>query len=163
VVWLSVLIVGLAAVAAGIGVFWPGEPGESAFTSIHGESMEIYGRGLYRDDTVFKGALNRGTDVVTLALGIPLLSLAVLLYRRGSLRGALLLLGALTWFLYAYASATLGIAYNNLFLVYVALFAAGLYAFVLCFSSIDRDALRTSLGPACRAAAWRCSSSQAAS
>jgi hypothetical protein len=44
------------------------------------------------------------------------------LYRRGSLRGRLLLIGILTYFLYVYASIAFGAAYNALFLVYVGLF-----------------------------------------
>jgi hypothetical protein len=146
VVWLSVLIGALAVVAAGVGLVWQGGPGAFTFTSLHGEAVEIYWRGLYRYETVFKGALNRGTDFITLSLGLPLLIGAVQRYRHGSLRGSLLLLGTLPWFLYAYASAALGIAYNNLFLVYVTLFSASLYAFVLCLTSIDRAALRTHFG-----------------
>jgi hypothetical protein len=53
----------------------------------------------------------------------------------------LLLTGTLVWFLYVYASLALGTAYNNLFLLYVALFSAALGAFVLAFGSIDLQAL----------------------
>jgi hypothetical protein len=50
----------------------------------------------------------------------------------------LVLTGALTWFLYVGASYALGaVAYNNLFLIYVALFSASLFAFVLALTSID--------------------------
>ncbi|MBE9171522.1 hypothetical protein IQ238_29940 [Pleurocapsales cyanobacterium LEGE 06147] len=89
--------------------------------------MEIYGRGLYRYDTLFIGAGNRGTDAVTLFLGIPLLIFCIWLYRRGSLRGALLLIGTLVYFLYVYGSYALAIAYNNFFFVYIILFSASLY------------------------------------
>jgi hypothetical protein len=51
------------------------------------------------------------------------------------------LLGALAYFLYVYATRALGAAYNDLFLAYVALFAASLAAFVLCFVSFDLDEL----------------------
>jgi hypothetical protein len=50
--------------------------------------------------------------------------------------------GTLSYFLYVYASYVLGaVAYNELFLLYVALFSASLYAFVLAFTSIDPQAL----------------------
>ena len=138
VVWLTWLIAALALVAAGVGLFWPGGEGPSAFTTHRGQAVELYGRGVYRHDALFAGAGHRGTDAVTLLLGLPLLVAATPRYRRGSLRGGLLLLGALTWFLYAYASAALGaVAFNELFLVYVALFSAGLFALVLAFRSFD--------------------------
>jgi hypothetical protein len=142
VIWLSSLIVLLALIAAGVGLFWQDGGGSFSFTTLRGQSVEMYGRGLYRYDTSFVGAGNRGTDVVTLFLGIPLLVVSTVLYRRGSLRGGLLLTGALTWFLYVSASYALGaVAYNNLFLVYVALFSASLFAFVPAFTSIDAHAL----------------------
>jgi hypothetical protein len=146
-IWLSLLIGMLAVVAAAAGLLMQGGPGTSLFTTVHGEEVKIYGRGLYRNDTVFKGASNRGTDAVTLAFGIPLLIVSVFWYRRGSLRGALLILGTVPWFLYASASAALGIAHNGLFLVYVGLFAASLYAFILSFTTIDQNVLRASFTP----------------
>jgi hypothetical protein len=132
----------LALITAGVGLFWQDGGGSSSFTTLRGQTVETYGRGLYRYDTLFVGAGNRGTDTVTLFLGIPLLVLSTLLYRRGSLRGGLVLTGALTWFLYVGASYALGaVAYNNLFLIYVALFSASLFAFVLALTSIDIQAL----------------------
>jgi hypothetical protein len=86
--------------------------------------------------------------VVTLGLGIPLLVISTVLYRRGLLRGGLLLLGTLAWFLYVGVSYALGsVAYNEMFLAYVALFAASLYAFVLAFASVDLEALAVRFSP----------------
>ena len=147
VVWLSGLIAVLALVAAGSGLFWQDGGGRVAFTSVRGEAVEIHGRGVYRYDTRFIGAGNRGTDAVTLGLGLPLLVLSALRYRRGSVRGGLLLLGTLVYFLYVYASYALGTAYNSLFLVYIALSSAGLFAFVLAFTSLDRRALAAHCSP----------------
>ena len=148
VAWLSALILVLALVAAGAGLFWPGGEGPSSYTTVRGQTVELYGRGLYRYDTLFGGAGNRGTDAVVLTLGFPLLAVCTVLYRRGSLRGTLLLTGALTYFLYVYASAALGtVAYNELFLVYVALFSASLFALALAFRSIDLRALPAHCSP----------------
>jgi hypothetical protein len=129
---LASLVVILAVIAAGVGLFSRGGNGTETFTSERGQAVEMFGRGLYRHDSLFAGAGARGTDAVTLVLAIPFLIVATTLYRRGSGRGALLLAGALTWFLYVYASAALGtVAYNDLFLVYVALFSASLFALAL--------------------------------
>lgn len=147
VLWLSALIVVLASVSAGLGLFWQEGEGPLTFTTLRGQTVRMYGRGLYRHDTLFIGAGNKGVAAVVLALGVPLLILSALLYRRGSLRGALLLLGTLAYFLYVHASMALGAAYNPLFLAYVALFSASLFAFVLAFASIDRQVLPSHFGP----------------
>jgi hypothetical protein len=83
----------------------------------------------------------RAGDAVTLVLGVPLLVLSLLLYRRGSLKGGLLLAGVLAYFLYVYGSMAFGAAYNPLFLIYVALFAASLFALVLTLASFEVQAL----------------------
>lgn len=141
ITWLSALIAVLALVAAGSGLFWQGEGGTFTFTTLRGETVEMYGRGLYRYDTLFTGAGNRGTDAITLLLGIPFLLLSLRLYRRGSLRGGLLLAGVIAYFLYVYASLALSAAYNNLFLVYIVLFSASLFALLLAFASVNLQAL----------------------
>jgi hypothetical protein len=142
VVGLSWFIAALALVAAGAGVLWPGQGDPVSFTTIHGQVVELYGSGLYRNDTVFVAAGQRGTDAVTLLLGIPLLVASTLRYRRGSLRGALLLTGTLSYFLYVYASMALGtVVYNELFFAYVVLFSASLFAFMLAFAGINRSAM----------------------
>jgi hypothetical protein len=139
VVRLSWLIAALALVAAGSGQLWGVHDGPVSFTTVNGTVVELYGGGLYRSDTVFAAAGQRGTDALTLVLGIPLLVASILRYRRGSLRGGLLLIGTLGYFLYVYAGMALGtVVYNELFLVYVALFSVSLCAFVLAFAGIDR-------------------------
>ncbi|HEV2072191.1 MAG TPA: hypothetical protein VGR29_01000 [Thermomicrobiales bacterium] len=141
VVWLSGLIIILSLVAASAGLFWQDGEGPTTVTTVHGETVELQGEGVYRYDSILKAGANKGADVVTLVVSIPLLLVATYFFRHGSLRGAWLLTGTLVWFLYLYASLALGTAYNNLFLLYVALFSAALGAFVLAFGSIDLQAL----------------------
>lgn len=146
--WLSLLVAVLAVIATATGLWWGGgQEAPATVVSVRGETVELYGQGLYRYDSVFKGAANRGTDAVMLVAGVPFLLVTALLYRRGSVRGALLLTGALGWCLYLYATLAVGTAYNELFLVHVALFGASLYAFGLALGSIDIEALSHRLGP----------------
>lgn len=145
IIGLSALIAMLALIAASTGLFWQDGGQPFIFTSLRGQPVQIYGQGLYRYDTLFIGAANKANDVVTLILGIPLLVITTVLYRRGSLRASLLLLGTLFYFLYLYGTYAAGIAFNRLFLVYIALFSASLFAFVLIFTSIDRQMLSARL------------------
>ena len=138
---LVLLIAGLALLAAGSGLFWSpaGEPFQ--FATPRGELVTANGRGLYHFDTVSSAAQQRAQDVVTLALGIPLLLASARMAARGSLRGRLLLSGTLGYFLYTYASMSFNTAYNQLFLVYVALFSLSLFGFVLTLMTFDVAAL----------------------
>ena len=147
VVVLTALVAILSGFSALVGLLASGGDASATVVSVHGDVVELYGEGLYDADTVFKGAGNRGSDLVTLALGVPLLLAALVVYRRGSLRGALLLGGALSWPLYLYATMAVGAAYNQLFLVYVAIFSASLFALVLTLVSIDRDVLWARMAP----------------
>lgn len=107
IILLSSLAAMLALIAACAGLFWPGGAGPFTFTTLHGQTVQMSGRGLYGNDTLFAAAAYRGTDAVTLIAAIPMLVLALLLYGRGSLRGLFLLLGALAFFLYNSASMAL--------------------------------------------------------
>jgi hypothetical protein len=83
----------------------------------------------------------QANDLVALLLGVPLLVISFWFARRGSLRGQLLLAGTLGFFLYTYMSMCFGTAYNQLFLVYVALWGLSLYAFILGMMSFDLGTL----------------------
>jgi len=146
--FLVVMIVKLAVVAAGIGLFYDPPAGPMIPTSVEDAAMRMYGHGIYRYDSLLIGAGFRGVDAVTLCLGVPLLVISVLLYRRESFRGALLLTGTLAYFLYNYASMALSAAYNSLFLVYIALFSTSLFAFVMVMMSFDLASLPRRFSPA---------------
>jgi hypothetical protein len=139
--WLIPFIIILTLISAGVGLFYRDGSGVFPFTTVHGETVQISGQGLYFHDTLFTASLSWGTDMVTLFVCLPLLALSAWLYRRGSLRGGFLLTGVLAYFLYYGASLGLGTAYNRLFLVYIMLFSASFYAFILAFTGFDLEAL----------------------
>ena len=136
---LATIIVPLALLAAGAGVFWQGTGEPYPFQTLRGETVMIQGHGLYRYDTVNSASQEIGTDIVTLLIGIPLLITGIVLSRRGSLRGTLLLTGALGYFLYTYGAMSFLTAFNPLFIVYVTLFSLTLFGFILSLSNLDAD------------------------
>jgi len=135
------LIFILALFAVGMGLFYqtPGQP--YSFTSHRGETVVINGHGLYYYDTVSSAAQQRGNDMVTLFVGLPMLVVSTWMSFRGSLRGRLLLTGTIGFFLYTYMSMCMLTMFNTLFLVYVALFSLSLYAFILSMMSFDLETL----------------------
>ena len=139
VIRLALIIVPLALLAAGAGVFWQGEGEPYLFHTLRGEEVMIRGHGLYRYDTVLSSSQEVGQDVVTLLIGIPLLVAGIVLSRKETLRGHLLLTGALGYFLYTYGAMSFLTAFNPLFLVYVALFSLSLFGFILSIMNLNVD------------------------
>lgn len=111
--------------------------GEYQYKSIYGESVSIHGKGLYEHDSVSMAAQAIAQDYVTLFLGVPLLLLSFYLYRKGLLKGSLLLTGTLGYFLYTYVSYSFLSMYNSMFLIYVALMSASFFAFTLMMISFE--------------------------
>ena len=136
---LAIMIVPFALLAAGAGVFWQGTGEPYPFETLRGETVMIRGHGLYRYDTVNSSSQEIGTDIVTLLIGIPLLITGIFLSRKGTLRGQLLLTGALGYFLYTYGAMCFLTAFNPFFLVYVALFSLSLFGFILSMKNLDVD------------------------
>jgi hypothetical protein len=139
VIRLASFIIPLALFAAGMGVFWQGTGEPYPFDTLRGETVMIRGHGLYRFDTVNSASQEVAQDVVTLLIGIPLLFTGILLSHKGTMRGHLLLTGALGYFLYTYGAMCFLTAFNPLFLVYVALFSMSLFGFILSMMSLDVD------------------------
>lgn len=144
---LSVLVAILVAVYAGIGLFSTGGKGSFEFTTLHGETVEIYGQGIYSNDASFRAPIFRGTDAVNLFICVPVLLVALAWYRRGSLRGGLLLTSMLAFFLYNSASMAFGAAYNDILLLYIASFSTSFFALILAFLSIDLGVLEARTSP----------------
>ncbi|WP_410511073.1 hypothetical protein PaeBR_13220 [Paenibacillus sp. BR2-3] len=141
VVVLGLMIILLSAIAAGYGLFSSGGSGEYSFTTIRGETVQIDGKGIYAYDSVSMAAQARAQDAVTLFLGVPLLILSLILTVKGLIRGRLLLTGTLGYFLYTFASYCFLAMYNSMFLVYVVLFSACFFAFILTMMSFDKRML----------------------
>jgi hypothetical protein len=139
--FLVVLIFFLGSFAAAAGLFYGADGDSYLYTNHRGETVRLNGQGLYSFDTVSTAAEMQGNDLITLMVGLPLLAISSWYAFHGSLRGRLLLIGTLGFFLYTYMSMSMLTAYNNLFLVYVALFGLSLYAFILGFLTIDINEL----------------------
>ena len=92
--------------------------------------------GFYRDAPVLLPQLY-GQDLLTLAVAVPALLASALFAARGSLRGYVAWLGTLGYLLYAYASYAFVAAFNELFLVYVALLGLTLFTLVGGLARLD--------------------------
>ena len=117
--WLSSVIAALMVVASAVGLFVDG---------------------LYRDGPWAREAL-RGGDLTTIAVAAPVLVVSLLLARRGSRAAQAVWLGALTYSLYNYAYYVFGAAFNDIFVLHIALFSLSIAALVLAVANIDVGAI----------------------
>jgi hypothetical protein len=142
---LAVLVFVGAGLAALVGLldrssgFPRGSAAPAFLTNAWGESVRMEAGGIYRRDSFSAATQERAQDLVTLVLGLPLLAAAFFASARGGRLGKLLLSGALGYFLYCYGMMAVGTAYNELFLLYVGLFSASLYGFILSLMAIDLE------------------------
>ena len=126
-----ILVILLGIIVSAFGVFdtTGGEPRE--VTNAYGDSVRLYGYGIYANDSYFKAPLFRGTDLVMLLVAVPLLIAALAGFiQQQTMRRKIFLLSTLTLFLYYSASLAFGVTYNALHLAYIALFSASLFALV---------------------------------
>jgi hypothetical protein len=122
----SIAIAVLAAIANISGLFW---------------------KNLYQSDTVSITAQMMGQDLITLIIVIPLLLTSLYLIARDSLRGRLMWMGIMFYFIYTYASMSFAASFNQLFLVYVALFALSIYTFMGELLSMNIKKIKESFSP----------------
>lgn len=113
----------MAVLATGVGLFVPG---------------------FYRDAEVLLPQLY-GQDLLTLAVAVPALAGALYYAHHQSLRGYVVWLGVTGYLLYTYASYAFLTAFNELYLVYVALFALTLFTLIGGIVRIDPAALKDAL------------------
>jgi len=145
--FLVFLIVVLAATATTMGIFTNDGTGPYAYQSIRGKTVMIYGKGIYKDMSAEVAPQGIAQDYITLFAGIPLLVMALFMWRKGSRRGNYLLAGIVGYFLVTYLFYTVMGMYNKLFMVYVILMGASFYAFILTLLSFETKNLETLFKP----------------
>jgi hypothetical protein len=138
---LVMMIVVLSLIACGMAILSLDSRHQFEYKTVRGETVLIQGGGLYKYDSVSLASQGISQDVVTLVVGIPLLIVACVLTMKRSLRGKLLLTGTLGYFLYTYTSYAFALAFNVLFLLYVALFTLSLSSLILVIGSYDVNEL----------------------
>jgi len=121
----------LVLVAAAAGVFSETTGAHINFVTVRGEYATYQGSGLYRYDPASVASEGMIWDAIDLCVTLPLFAVAMVLSWRGSLRGRLLLSGLLFYFFYQYLQYAVMVAFNLLFLVYVAIFALSAVTFFL--------------------------------
>ena len=96
---------------------------------------------LYQDGSSWATAALRGGDLVTLAVAVPILVVAMVMANRGSARARLVWIGALAYTVYNFAFYVFGAAFNDMFLVHVVAFSSSIFALIIAMMGLDASAI----------------------
>ena len=137
---LTSVILVMASIAAGTGIFSNEGPGPFEYKSIHGESVQIYGKGVYSYMSAELAPQGIAQDLITLFLALPVLLISLVYSLKGSVRGKLVYTGVTSYLFVTYLFYLAMGTYSYLFLVYVILLgstAASLTLDMLSLGQID--------------------------
>ena len=109
----------------------------------YGDSVRIFGSGIYSHDSYFKAPVQIGSDFTILVIAVPLLIAALINeIRVRSNKTKLSLLSMLSVILYYALSLAAGATYNSFHLLYIALFSCSLFAVFALAGNIDKKKIR---------------------
>ncbi|MCS6994995.1 MAG: hypothetical protein NZP74_14355, partial [Anaerolineales bacterium] len=117
---LSGLLAVITLIHAAVGAFWPG---------------------IFRDPPMTAGNA-QGTAIAMLTIALPVLVISMILSARGLLRARLVWLGALSYLFYNAVIYAFAVAFNPLFLLYVASLSLSFWAMFVLLLRADVDELR---------------------
>ena len=95
----------------------------------YGESIRIWGSGIYSHDSFFKAPIQIGTDITILFIVVPLTLYSFIKFRKEqSMERYIQNFGYISLLLYYSACLAFGVTYNRLHLVYILLFSTCLFS-----------------------------------
>lgn len=104
--------------------------GERFFVNnIYGQQIELFGDGIYANNSLMKVGATKGTDIVMLLVaGLLLLMVFLFFSKKYSMY---IIAGLQSCLLYSASCLIMGVSYNRLFLLYLVQFSTSLFAFIL--------------------------------
>lgn len=109
----------------------------------YGETVQMYGYGIYAHDTYFKAPISIGTDICILAVVVPLFVWTYIRHiKNPDTPSRLKLISVYGVSLYYAVNIAFGVTYNVFHLVYIALFACSIFGMFYHITKLDENALR---------------------
>ncbi len=143
---LGCIILIAAAIATAAGIFSHGGEGGFTYTSIRGEEISIYGKGIYRHMSEEVAVQGIGQDYITLCVVLPLLSVFLYRSRKEAMTDRIILTGILGYIFVQYLFYMIMGMYSALFLIYVLLTGTSFFAFILSLLSVTPSAFLKQTG-----------------
>lgn len=103
----------------------------------YGDSIKIFGTGIYAHDSYFKAPIFIGTDFTILVVVLPLFILSFFkLKKKRTVENYITCFAIFALILYYAASISFGITYNNLHLLYISLFGMSFYGSIFLLAKL---------------------------
>lgn len=139
--YLSIITILLLAVTAIGGILSMDFTKSYEIVNQYGQTVQMYGAGLYQHDTYFKAPINIGSDFCVLFVLVPMfLSYLYSFQKTGHNHARLKLIAVYGISFYYAASYAFGVTYNHFFLIYLLLFSCSLFGLIhhiLTLSSVE--------------------------
>jgi hypothetical protein len=107
----------------------------------------VFAGGVYARETTSWAAQGIGQDAADLFVALPCLIVSAILAIRGSLRGSLIWLGIVLYFVYSYVLYAFFVHFGPLFPAYVATLGVSFYSFALAWRAVDPVKAAAAFGP----------------
>ena len=120
--------------------------GALAVVTAAGTIPTVFAAGILRGPAVMNGSV-RGTALVMLAGGLPVLIMSMAAARRGSARAMLLWLGSAAYLAYNAVMLLFATPFNHLFLLYVAILSLSIWSVAAVLHGIDIEAFGRRFSP----------------
>jgi len=136
----EILIIILLITVALCGVFSLDFTNATFYMNQYGDSVKLFGSGIYKADSYFKATIFIGTDIAVLLFVVPVFIMALVKnIKNETSKTQLRLLSIEAISLYYAASLCFGVKYNRIFVLYVALFALLFFTLISRISSFNKN------------------------
>ena len=113
------------------------------FVNQYGDSIKMWGAGIYAHDSYFKAPIFIGSDVTILLFVLPMSIVAFLrTWKEQSIENYICSSGLIGTLLYYSASLAFGVTYNGLHLVYIALFGVCFFSACMLLAKLHTVSIR---------------------
>ncbi len=137
---LKMMIISVAIIAiicSLLGLFYSTGGKQFVVNNIYGQQIELYGNGIYKNDSLLKVGSTRGTDIAIIFVATFLLIISI--YKKNSNKYKLIQGGLLVSILYNTSCLIFGVTFNKLFLIYLPLFSLSLFSLILLLNNIFKS------------------------
>ena len=140
---LDILIVILLLIVTIIGICSFNTSHSYEFVNQYGDSIQMWGAGIYAHDSYFKAPIFIGSDFTILLFVVPLSIVTFLrVLKEQSIENYICSFGVVSLLLYYSASLAFGVTYNGLHLVYIALFGVCFFSACMLLAKLHTVGVR---------------------
>ncbi|MCC0684591.1 hypothetical protein KGF39_09480 [Clostridioides sp. ZZV14-6345] len=140
---LDILIILLLLIVTIAGIYSFNTSHSYEFVNQYGDSIQMWGAGIYAHDSYFKAPIFIGSDVTIILFVVPLSIVTFLrTWKEESVENYIRSFGMVSMLLYYSSSIAFGVTYNSLHLVYITLFGVCFFSTCMLLAKLHTFGIR---------------------